>query len=107
MNFYQHQDRARRRTALLVGAFLLAIAGIALALNAAVYFAVSQSNEPPVSLAQWLEQPYWWWISAGVAAVILSGSLHTTFKLRDGALITPITTSALLLPAVKQETAGK
>lgn len=35
--------------------------------------------------------------------VVADGS----FKLRDGALITPITTSALLLPAVKQETAGK
>jgi hypothetical protein len=35
--------------------------------------------------------------------VVADGS----FKLRDGALISPITTSALLSPAVSQETAGK
>ena len=84
MNFYQHQDRARRKTGLLAGYFFVAVALIAAAINAVIFSAVSYSTQPPMALATWLEQPYWLWVSGGVVAAIALGTLYTTFKLRGG-----------------------
>ena len=84
MNFYQHQDRARRKTGLLAGYFFVAVALIAAAINAVIFSAVSYSTQPSMALATWLEQPYWLWVSGGVVAAIALGTLYTTFKLRGG-----------------------
>lgn len=90
MDFFSQQDKARRKTSLLVIYFLLAILLIVLAINTVVYFALSEAgyqatqNSAPVSLNQWLEQPYWLYISVGTMLLIILGSLVRLFKLRGG-----------------------
>ncbi len=90
MDFFSQQDKARRKTSVLVIYFLLAILLIVLAINTVVYFALSEvgyqatHNSAPVSLNQWLEQPYWLYISLGTMLLIILGSLVRLFKLRGG-----------------------
>ncbi len=59
MNFYQHQDRARRKTGILVLYFLLAVTLIAAAINALIFVAMMSTTTPPMQLTAWLEKPYW------------------------------------------------
>ncbi|MCW8957336.1 MAG: M48 family metalloprotease, partial [Gammaproteobacteria bacterium] len=94
MDFFSQQDKARRSTSILVLYFLLAIFLIVLAINSVVYFALSEAgfylsyqdpqNPLPLSIDQWLQQPYWWYISLGTMAIIMLGSLLRLFKLRGG-----------------------
>lgn len=84
MNFYQHQDRARRRTALLVAYFALAVALIALAVNAVAFAFFGATGDPPMTLAQYLDTDVWAFITLLVFGLILAGTLHTSFRLRGG-----------------------
>lgn len=90
MDFFSQQDKARRKTSVLVMYFLLAILLIVLAINAVVYYALSEAgyqathNSAPISLNQWLDQPYWLYISVGTMLLIILGSLVRLFKLRGG-----------------------
>jgi len=84
MNFYEHQDRARRRTVLLTVYFALAVTLIALALNAVFYVALNATRTDPLSLRTWIAEPYWIWISLAVGGLIVLGTLHTSFRLRGG-----------------------
>lgn len=94
MDFFSQQDKARRSTGILVLYFLLAILLIVLAINGVVYYAFSEagfylsyqdSGDPaPISLNEWLQQPYWLYICLGIIAVIVLGSLFRLFKLRGG-----------------------
>ena len=84
MNFYQHQQRARRRTALLVVYFVLAVALITLALNAVVYLASSVTATTPLTLAAWLRQPAWLWVTIGCVGLMVLASLYTALRLRGG-----------------------
>ena len=84
MNFYQHQDRARRKTGILVLYFLLAVTLIAAAINALIFAAMMSITTPPMQLAAWLEKPYWIFLTCAVLIVISLGSLVTSLKLRGG-----------------------
>ena len=86
MNFFEHQAKARRRTALLVIPFALAVALIVATLNMVVFFFLGEAlaGEQAASLRGWLSQPYWIWISLGTVAVIGAGSLKTALELRGG-----------------------
>ncbi len=84
MNFYQHQDRARRKTGILVLYFLLAVTLIAAAINALIFVAMMSTTTPPMQLAAWLEKPYWIFLTCAVLIVICLGSLVTSLKLRGG-----------------------
>ena len=91
MNFFEHQHKARRKTWLLVGYFLVAVVLIVVAVNAAVYlilqFSFSERRGPsPFSMPpeQWLHSPYWIWISGAVLVVIAAGTLVSYFKTAGG-----------------------
>ena len=84
MNFYEHQDRARRRTALLTVYFALAVILIALALNAVFYLLLNATRSEPLAVKTWLTEPYWLWISLAVGGLIMLGTLHTSLRLRGG-----------------------
>ncbi|MFW2374447.1 MAG: M48 family metallopeptidase [Gammaproteobacteria bacterium] len=94
MDFFSRQDKARRSTSILVLYFLLAIFLIVLAINAVVYYAFSEAgvyvsyqdpgNPLPISLNEWLHQPYWLYISLGTMGLIMLGSLLRLFNLRGG-----------------------
>lgn len=84
MNFYQHQDRARRKTAVLVLYFVLAVVCIALALNAVAFLMLQGSSDPPTTLADYARGPVIGFVTLAVFGVITAGSLYTTARLRGG-----------------------
>lgn len=84
MNFFIAQDRARRKTFLLVLYFVTAVALIILAVNAAVYFIMRYAPDSTVAAHAWLEQPYWIWITAGTIIVILFGTVRDLIRLGGG-----------------------
>jgi Zn-dependent protease with chaperone function len=83
MDFYGHQDSARRRTGWLVALYGMAVAGIVLALYVVVRMAFggSEAGEPAAGLWQ---PEIFFWVTAGVLAVVLTGSLYKTAQLAGG-----------------------
>ncbi|MBF8270706.1 MAG: protease, partial [Gammaproteobacteria bacterium] len=89
VNFFEHQDKARRKTWLLVIYFLLAVFFIVLAVNLATYFAFymaagATEAELQNGIGNWIKQPYLYWVTVGTLAVIAIGTLFTFLKLRGG-----------------------
>lgn len=82
MNFYEHQDRARRRSGFLAMLFLLAVIVIVLAVNAVVLLTASQAA--PQNWQAWLGSSYCWWTSGGVLGLIGVGSGYTSLRLAGG-----------------------
>lgn len=84
MNFFEHQARARRRTTLLVGYFVLAVVAIIVSVSAALYLALFWASGQTYTLGQWLQSGFFY-ASIGVTlALILFGSLRKLWQLRDG-----------------------
>jgi hypothetical protein len=84
MNFFAQQDKARKKTFILVVYFILAIALIVAAVNAVVYFIFYYAADLQQTFEQWLAQPYWVWISIATIAVIGLGSLKDIIRLGGG-----------------------
>jgi Zn-dependent protease with chaperone function len=84
VNFFERQHQARRKTMVLVAYFALAVALIVVAINVAVYWILKWSGAIPPQAGQWMEQPYFAWITVGVVAVILVGSLVSVVRLAAG-----------------------
>lgn len=88
MNFFEHQDRARRRTRLLVVLFALAVISIVLVVDLVALFVLRFRNDPttlllaPVSLSAHL--PLLIWVSALTAGFIALASLFRILSLRGG-----------------------
>lgn len=84
MNFFEHQDRARRNTSLLMFYFAVAVLGIVCLVSLATYITLAQAGFGQPSLTQWMtSQPFFW--SAGLTLfVIVGGSLFKLWQLRDG-----------------------
>jgi Zn-dependent protease with chaperone function len=85
MDFFQHQEAARRRTGLLVACYVLAVAGIVGAVYLAVLaiFGAAGSGEAAESPGLW--QPVLFgWVAAGVLAVVLAGTLIRLAQLSRG-----------------------
>jgi Zn-dependent protease with chaperone function len=83
MDFFGHQERARRRTSGLVVLYALAVGGIVAAvyLVIAATFVINNDGDTPVSL--W--NPTLFTITAGaVLAVVILGSLFKTMQLSKG-----------------------
>jgi len=83
MDFFQHQERARRKTGLLVLYFFLAVVAILLCVNLALLlaFAWMDVQLPP---SQWLTHPMTLGISLFTLLVMLCGCLFKTWQLRRG-----------------------
>ncbi len=88
MNFYQHQDRARRRTTVLGALFVLAVLSIVTFINAALYgaarFASTRTGNAALTVSEWLDRPWWAWTSAAVLLIIVGSTLVTTLRLAGG-----------------------
>ncbi len=84
MNFYEHQDRARRRTGFLVVLFLLAVAIIVFAVNAVVLLAASTGEAAPQTWQGWFASSYGWWTTGSVLGLIGAGTGYTSLRLAGG-----------------------
>lgn len=84
MDFFEHQDRARRKTGVLLAYFALAVLGIVLAVNAAVYGLLVYSGQILPEKVDWLARPWWLGVTALTLLVIGGGSLVRSWQLREG-----------------------
>ncbi|WP_018875504.1 M48 family metallopeptidase [Thioalkalivibrio sp. ALE31] len=90
MNFFEHQDRAQRRTRWLLFLFGLAVLAIVLVMNAIVLVLFGQA-EPVAAGEPWLTREFlarnvevMVWTSVLTIGLIGVGSLYRTLGLRDG-----------------------
>lgn len=86
MDFFEHQDRARKKTKLLVFYFILAVIFIVIALNLAAFFALklSSGEQTNLQINQWFEQSWFYYITISTLVMIVLGSLFRWMQLRDG-----------------------
>jgi len=82
MDFFSHQDRARRRTSWLVALYGLAVAGIMLAFYA-VALGLFGSSEAGDRAGLWQPEIFIW-VAGGVLAVVGFGSLFKIAQLGGG-----------------------
>ncbi|TVP59284.1 MAG: peptidase M48 [Halomonadaceae bacterium] len=83
MSFFGNQDRARRRTGLLVVLFVMAVAMILFAVTGLVYLVIVSQTDPQ-PFPQWLQSPQGLLTGAGILVLIASGSLFRYLSLRGG-----------------------
>ncbi len=88
MDFFEQQDRARRKTSLLVGYFTLAVALIILAVYGVValifvWLASPPQPTPGVSVPWW-DPVLFGWVIAGTILVVVIGSLYKIISLSRG-----------------------
>ncbi|MBM7332616.1 M48 family metalloprotease [Alloalcanivorax marinus] len=83
MDFFDHQARARRRTVLLVGYFLAALAAVAASVNVCAWL-IGHWLHPDLSWRAWLLSDAGLWLTAATLAVLIGGSLRKAWQLRDG-----------------------
>jgi Zn-dependent protease with chaperone function len=83
MDFYGHQDSARKRTGWLVVLYGLAVVGIALALYIVVRM-VFGGSEAGESVPGFWQPELFFGVTVGVVAVVLAGSLYKTAQLSGG-----------------------
>ncbi len=89
MDFFEHQEAARKKTKLLIFYFTLAVILIVTALNLVAFFVLSgmnasQDNATTLSLAQWPQQAGFFYTSGATLGLIGLGSLFRWFQLRGG-----------------------
>ena len=84
MNFFEHQDRARRNTSILVLYFALAVLAIVASVGLAIYLFLYWSTAGSLALGDWLTSPGFYWSAGLTLAVVAVGSLHKLWQLRDG-----------------------
>lgn len=85
MTFYEHQDRARKKTWLLLSYFLLAVLFIVLAVNAVIFFVIFQTDQShSISLQQWISSPMCWGTVGITLAVIVGGSFMRYQQIKSG-----------------------
>ncbi|HEX5677867.1 MAG TPA: M48 family metalloprotease [Alcanivorax sp.] len=84
MNFFQHQDRARRRTLLLAFYFLLALAAVVAAVNLTCWLLWHWWLAPGPAAGPWFASEAFWWITLGTLGLLVTGSLRKAWQLRHG-----------------------
>ncbi|PKM21898.1 MAG: protease [Gammaproteobacteria bacterium HGW-Gammaproteobacteria-14] len=84
MNFFEHQERARRRTGLLATYFIAAVAAIVVSVSVVIYIALLWVSGGDYSLLNWLYSPVMHWSTAITLLIVITGSLHKTWQIRDG-----------------------
>lgn len=88
MNFFQHQDRARRQTRRLVIAFVLAVIAIVIAINALVLFSIGMLDQGGARVQEPFEWMRVWPVAAATSVitvlVIVIASAWRTVQLRGG-----------------------
>ncbi|MGE4349976.1 MAG: M48 family metallopeptidase [Candidatus Berkiella sp.] len=84
MNFFEHQDKARRKSKILILYFVLALLIMIFAMNAAVYGILYYTSQQVPDLRSLMNEPLWLYISLTLTIIIVSGSLFKMYALRGG-----------------------
>lgn len=87
MNFFEHQDRSRRKTTLLVFLFLLALGGITVTLYlvaACIKFYHSAEIDRETATFQWIDPQLFLYVCGITLVVVLTGSLYKIVVLARG-----------------------
>ena len=106
MDFFEHQDRARRRTSLLIGYFILAVILIILAVYGVfvvVLMWLAKAPEArPHGTAAWWNPELFLWVVAGTVLVVAVGTLYKIMALsRGGEAVALMLGARPVLPATK------
>jgi len=86
MDFFEHQEVARKKTRLLVFYFLMAVILIVAALNFIGFMLVKSQTSPdnPFSISDWFQHSWFYAVTLGTILLILLGSLFRWFQLSAG-----------------------
>lgn len=84
MDFFKHQDQARKKTGLLILLFVLAVMLIALAVNVVVFLVFSTGDDLASRINNWMMHAYWEHPTAAVVLLVFFGSLSRYFALSGG-----------------------
>src|SRR5690606_20269235 len=85
MNFFERQDQARRKSALLVTYFAAAVILIIIAVNLGIWLLLHFLGSPPSgSFLNWATMPTFWKWALVTASIVLAGSISQYLKLRSG-----------------------
>lgn len=88
MDFFQHQDRARQKTAQLVAVFMLGVLATVVLVNLVVFFALWFSGiyeaDLAMAWAKWWSSNLSWQVTLGVVGVIVIGTVFRWFELSGG-----------------------
>lgn len=84
MDFFQHQERARRKTGLLVLYFILAVVAVVVCVNLALLLSFVWMDVPLAPPSQWFTHPLTLWITLFTLLVMVCGCLFKTWQLRRG-----------------------
>ncbi|HEY7697698.1 MAG TPA: M48 family metalloprotease, partial [Vicinamibacteria bacterium] len=84
MDFFQHQDQARKASRILLLYFALAVVAIILSVHLAVSFLLMWVSSDSV-------RPFYWWqpdrfvfLAGGTLLIIITGSFYKMWRLSDG-----------------------
>ena len=84
MDFFQHQDQARKASRLLLLYFALAIIAIVLSVHFAVSFLLMWVSSDTLEPFDWFQRDRFLVLAGGALLVIASGSLYKIWRLGDG-----------------------
>ena len=103
MTFYESQHKARRKTGVLFGYFLLAVLCIVIAVNTVVYLTLVMSDATGMMTPrQWLMSPLGWGTALLTLAVIAGGSFIRYLKIKSGGdAVAAMAGGRLVLPETK------
>lgn len=84
MDFFSHQEKARRYTRILISYYLIALIFIVTAVNVAVYYFFIFLEFYPYTPQNWFSEGVVYYLSMGTLLLILSGSFYRWKKLKSG-----------------------
>lgn len=86
MDFFEHQEAARKKTRLLVFYFLMAVILIIAVLNLIGFLIVRSQTSPeyPFSITDWFQHSWFYAVTIGTLLLIVMGSLFRWFQLSAG-----------------------
>ena len=84
MDFFERQGQARRRTALLVLGFVVAVVLVVLAVDVVVWGVLRLSEAEPPGFMDWLASRPGWLTTGVVLAIILGASAYRSIQLARG-----------------------
>jgi len=107
MDFFEHQDKARKKTWLLALYFIAAITLIVVAVNLAFYFFFQFTEAYPYTPKTWFSDQIWMYVSGITLAVILFGSVFRFVALASGGKAVAEMAGARLLDLTTHNSAEK